>query len=114
MLDTDLMDATGVNLIYEANLVYLVAAQNVIKDNFEVGVVKTGLNRKAAKMLSELNMTNLMRLARRTHFICSMNSEDMISVNDKTQAIRDELSEVFISISSNLSTRRNEGVQNEH
>ena len=62
--------------IREANLTYLMLAQNLIRQDKAEAVFRLGLNEEAADILTSLSAAQVMKLAARNTLLCSFRVDD--------------------------------------
>ncbi|ODS91342.1 MAG: flagellar transcriptional regulator FlhD [Comamonas sp. SCN 65-56] len=62
--------------IREANLTYLMLAQNLIRQDKAEAVFRLGLNEEAADILAALSTAQVLKLASRNTLLCSFRVDD--------------------------------------
>jgi len=62
--------------IREANLTYLMLAQNLIRQDKAEAVFRLGLNEEAADILAALSAAQVLKLASRNTLLCSFRVDD--------------------------------------
>lgn len=62
--------------IREANLTYLMLAQNLIRQDKAEAVFRLGINEDAAEIIASLSAAQVLKLASRNTLLCSFRVED--------------------------------------
>lgn len=91
--------------IHDINLSYLLLAQQLIRDDRFTASFRLGLNESVIELLNELSMTQMIKLASVSQFICRLRLEnnDIIDILTKESRI-EALQKIHTSIilSTNL------------
>ncbi len=71
MRATDTTDEIG-----ELNLNYLLLAQRLVKEDVEVAMFRLGISRELAELVSNLSLTQIMRLANSSRLLARFRVDD--------------------------------------
>lgn len=63
-------DAASLNEIRDVNLNYLILAQRLLREDFAVGLFRTGLSEEQGKVIAQLTLQQTVALASSTTLLC--------------------------------------------
>lgn len=76
--------------IREANLSYLLLAQNLIREDRDAAVYRLGVSEELAQLLEALSPTQLMKIASSTTLLCRLRYDDRLIFDMLVSHTRDK------------------------
>ncbi len=76
--------------IREANLSYLLLAQNLIREDRDAAVYRLGISEELAQLLEALSPTQLMKIASSTTLLCRLRYDDRLIFDMLVSHTRDK------------------------
>ena len=70
------VDVAALNEIRDVNLNYLILAQRLLREDFSIGLYRTGLSEETGRMIMQLSLQQTVALAASTTLLCGFRLDD--------------------------------------
>lgn len=78
-------ETTNVNEIGDLNLTYLLLAQRLVREDVATAMFRMGLSREVADLLGNLSLSQIVKLAASSLFLCRLRLDDQPILSALTQ-----------------------------